>query len=146
MKSEIFAFRTRTGIYTGRKSGDLGAALRQPEQRFIKRVVEYRTNVVQLAGLTESAFTRKYKNKVYQHGQNRAASTAAFKIKKLSSDAPIHMHPNDNEHHDCHIVILATLPPCVPPLYLCSRSLATSLLPLLTCPHRHLPLPPVIRR
>ena len=103
MKSEIFAFRTRTGNYTVTDR----AAPRQPEQRFIKRVVDYRTDVVQLAGLTESAFTRKYNDKVYRHGQNESASTEAFEIQNLSSDAPIHMHrKKNNQHHCCHIIIL----------------------------------------
>lgn len=84
MQSDIFAFRTRTGVYNVDR-----AEPRKPEQRFVQRVQDSRVAVVQLAGLTESSFMRMYKDKVYIHGQNKTSCTDAFDIRKLSQDAPI---------------------------------------------------------
>jgi hypothetical protein len=47
--------------------------------------------VVQLAGLTESSFLQKYKDKVYCHGQNEGSSADTFEIKNLSKEAPADM-------------------------------------------------------
>ena len=92
MQSEIFAFRTRTGMYTIDR-----AQPRRPEQRFVQRLQESRVAVIQLAGLTESSFTRKYNDKVYAHGQNDGSSADTFEIRKLSKDAPIHIEDGSNE-------------------------------------------------
>ena len=101
MQSEIFAFRTRTGMYTVDR-----AQPRRPEQRFVQRIQESRVAVIQLAGLTESSFTRKYKDKVYAHGQNDGSSADTFEIRRLSKDAPIHIQDGSNEgriidNHHC---------------------------------------------
>jgi hypothetical protein len=100
MQSDVFQFRTRTGRYAISRAEPRG-----PEQLFIRRIQDARVEVVQLAGLTESSFTRKYKNKVYRHGQNQNSSVDAFQIGKLSEDAPIHIEDGsrggsviDNHH------------------------------------------------
>jgi hypothetical protein len=109
MQSEIFAFRTRTGMYTVDR-----AQPRRPEQRFVQRIQESRIAVIQLAGLTESSFTRKYKDKVYAHGQNDGSSAGTFEIRKLSKDAPIHIENGSNEGH---IIDNHHSPMCGPQLF-----------------------------
>ena len=90
MQSEVFLFRTRTGIYCIDRSTD--AEDRRPEQRLLREIQHSRIAVVQLAGLTESAFARNnYSSGVYCHGQNKTSTPDNFEIRKLSHDAPIHM-------------------------------------------------------
>eukprot|EP01043_Picozoa_sp_COSAG02_P019711 COSAG02_NODE_958_length_15648_cov_5.487620_13_plen_705_part_00 len=86
LKSEIFAFRTRTGAFTIDR-----AQPRKPEQLFVRRVQDARVVVVQLGGLTESSFMRKYNDNVYIHGQNETSRLDAFDVRKLSQDIPIHL-------------------------------------------------------
>jgi hypothetical protein len=86
LQSDIFMFRSRTGIYTVDR-----AEPRKPEASFIGRIGEARLDVVQLAGLTESSFLQKYKDKVYCHGQNEGSSADTFEIKNLSKEAPADM-------------------------------------------------------
>ena len=86
MQSDVVRFRTRTGMFTVDR-----AELRGPEQLFLRKIQSSRIAVVQLAGLTESAFVRTYTSGVYRHGQNKAATADTFEIRNLSDDAPIHM-------------------------------------------------------
>ena len=86
IQSDMFQFRTRTGIFTEDRTD-----IRRPEQLFLRKIQNLRIAVVQLAGLTESSFTRKYTNRIYCHGQNEASTADNFEIRRLSPDAPIHM-------------------------------------------------------
>ena len=86
MQSDVVRFRTRTGMFTVDR-----AEIRGPEQMFLRKIQSSRISVVQLAGLTESAFARNYSSGVYRHGQNEASTPDNFEIRKLSPDAPIHM-------------------------------------------------------
>ena len=86
MQSDVFRFRTRTGLFSVDRTD-----IRGPEQMFLRKIQNSRIAVVQLAGLTESSFTRKYTSGVYCHGQNKTATADNFEIRKLSEDAPIHM-------------------------------------------------------
>ena len=86
MQSDVVRFRTRTGMFTVDR-----AEIRGPEQLFLRKIQSSRIAVVQLAGLTESAFARTYTSGVYRHGQNEASTADNFEIRKLSPDAPIHM-------------------------------------------------------
>ena len=86
MQSDVVRFRTRTGMFTVDR-----AEIRGPEQLFLRKIQSSRIAVVQLAGLTESAFARNYSSGVYCHGQNEASTADNFEIRKLSPDAPIHM-------------------------------------------------------
>jgi hypothetical protein len=97
MQSDIFAFRSRTGAFIVDR-----AELRRPEQLFVRRIQDSRSNVVQLAGLTESSFLMKYPSHVYRHGQNDGSSVEAFEIHSLSKDAPIHME--DGTHPDGRVI------------------------------------------
>jgi hypothetical protein len=86
LQSDIFMFRSRTGIYTVDR-----AEPKRPEACFIGRIQAARLEVVQLGGLTESSFAQKYKDKVYCHGQNEGSSDGTFEIKNLSKEAPADM-------------------------------------------------------
>ena len=86
MQSDVFRFRTRTGIYTEDR-----AEIRRPEQFFMRKVQNLRVAVVQMAGLTESSFTRKYSSGIYRHAQNKTSTADNFEIRKLSERSPIHM-------------------------------------------------------
>ena len=87
MQSDVVRFRTRTGMFTVDR-----AEIRGPEQLFLRKIQSSRIAVVQLAGLTESAFARNnYSSGVYCHGQNKTSTPDNFEIRKLSHDAPIHM-------------------------------------------------------
>ena len=86
MQSDVFRFRTRTGLFSVDRTD-----IRGPEQIFLRKIQSSHIAVVQLAGLTESSFTRKYTNRVYRHGQNKTSTADNFEIRKLSEDAPIHM-------------------------------------------------------
>ena len=87
MQSDVVRFRTRTGMFTVDR-----AEIRGPEQLFLRKIQSSRISVVQLAGLTESAFARNnYTSGVYCHGQNKTSTPDNFEIRKLSPDAPIHM-------------------------------------------------------
>jgi hypothetical protein len=72
LQSEIFQFRTRTGDYTV-----VQAEPRRPEEILKQRIQTSRAAVVQQAGLNGSAFNRKYKAKVYQHGQNAGVTSVS---------------------------------------------------------------------
>jgi len=61
--------------------------------------------VIQLGGLSESSFSRKYPDRVYRHGQNRNYSNSshahAFDMTVLSADAPVAIQDwaeTDNHH------------------------------------------------
>ena len=86
MQSDVFRFRTRTGIYTEDR-----AEIRRPDQLFLRKIQNLSIAVVQLAGLTESSFARKYSSRVYRHGQNKTSTDDNFEIRKLSERSPIHM-------------------------------------------------------
>jgi hypothetical protein len=86
LQSDVFMFRSRTGIYTIDRSKP-----RKPEECFIQRIQEARLDVVQVAGLTESSFVKKYTDKVYCHGQNATSTRDTFEIRKLSEDSPADM-------------------------------------------------------
>ena len=92
MQSDVYAFRTRTGPYTIDRS-----VPRCAEQRFVRRILDARVSVVQLAGLAESSFTQQYKDKVYVHGQNEGSSSETFDIRKLSKVAPIHIEDGSRD-------------------------------------------------
>ena len=86
MQSDVFCFRTRTGIFSVDHTD-----IRGPEQVFLRKIQNSSIAVVQLAGLTESSFARNYTSGVYRHGQNKTSTADNFEIRKLSDDAPIHM-------------------------------------------------------
>ena len=86
MQSDIFRFRTRTGIYIEDRT-----EIRRSEQLFLRKIQHSSIAVVQLAGLTESSFARNYSSRVYRHGQNKTSSADTFEIRKLSERSPIHM-------------------------------------------------------
>ena len=94
MQSDVVRFRTRTGMFTVDR-----AEIRGPEQLFLRKIQSSRISVVQLAGLTESAFARNnYTSGVYCHGQNKTSTPDNFEIRKLSHDAPIHMMGSGSAH------------------------------------------------
>ena len=69
MQSDVFRFRTRTGLFGVNRTD-----IRGPEQMFLRKIQSSRIAVVQLAGLTESAFARDYPSGVYRHGQHQAST------------------------------------------------------------------------
>ena len=56
--------------------------------------------VIQLGGLSESAFNRKYPATVYRHGQNKHSRSSRFDLGQLGDDAPIRIEEcvPDNHH------------------------------------------------
>jgi hypothetical protein len=96
LQSDMFCFRTRTGSFMMQLSDP-----RKPELELIGRIQFSRITVVQLGGLTESSFTRKYPAKVYRHGQNANVASISFDPSKLGVDAPIGME-NGIKHPDNH--------------------------------------------
>ena len=86
MRSDVFRFRTRTGLFAEDRADP-----HRPEQLLVRTVQNSKLALIQLAGLTESSFTRKYSRGVYRHGQNKASTADTFELRNLSDDAPIHM-------------------------------------------------------
>ena len=86
MRSDVFRFRTRTGLFAEDRADP-----HRPEQLLLRTVQNSKVALIQLAGLTESSFTRKYTNRIYCHGQNEATTADNFEIHRLSPDAPIHI-------------------------------------------------------
>ena len=72
--------RTRTGPFAEDRADP-----HRPEQLLLSTVQNSNTALVQLAGLTESSFTRKHSRGVYCHGQNRASTADTFELRNLSS-------------------------------------------------------------
>ena len=96
VQSDVFQFRTRTGVFAVSV-----AESRRPELQLMSKIQNARSTVIQLGGLTESSFTRQYPVSVYRHGQNKAASSQSFDLTKLSDDAPIDIENRavtDNHH------------------------------------------------
>ena len=100
MQSDVFRFRTRTGLFTEDRADP-----HRDEQLLLRTVQNSKLALVQLAGLTESSFTQMYSRGVYRHGQNKASTADTFEIRNLSDDAPIHMESDfpdgrviDNHH------------------------------------------------
>ena len=90
MQSDVFRFRTRTGLFAEDRADP-----HRPEQLLLRTVQNSKLALIQLAGLTESSFTRKYARGVYRHGQNKASTADTFEIRNLSDDAPIHILSED---------------------------------------------------
>ena len=100
MQSDVFRFRTRTGLFTEDRADP-----HRDEQLLLRTVQNSKLALIQLAGLTESSFTRKYPRGVYRHGQSKAVTAATFELRNLSDDAPINMESGfpdgrvvDNHH------------------------------------------------
>ena len=97
MHSEVFKFRTRTGIYEVSIT-DTGSA----ETRFMARIEESIRTAVHSAALTSSSFTRLYSKGVYVHGQNPEGGVlSAFDhSKRVDVERPINTNaPIADDHH-----------------------------------------------
>ncbi len=87
LQSDVVRFRTRTGPFAVSLSNPT-----KPEQTLVARVQQARLDVVQMGGLAESSFERKYPDRVFQHGQNENFGTSVpdpLDLRLLSVDAPI---------------------------------------------------------
>ena len=97
MHSEVFKFRTRTGIYEVSIT-DTGSA----ETRFMAKIEESIRTAVHSAALTSSSFTRLYSKGVYVHGQNPEGGVlSAFDhSKRVDVERPINTNaPIADDHH-----------------------------------------------